>query len=64
MQDLSARIRVVAIRRSGAEALEDPPRRATRFAPGDRAFLIGPYEELLTVLQRDAIDNPSTTAKA
>ncbi len=55
MQDLSARIRVVAIRRQGAQTLEHPPRRATRFAPGDSAYLIGPYEELITVLQRDAI---------
>ena len=46
MQGLSARIGVMAILRSGAETLEHPPRRATRFAPGDRAFLIGPYEEL------------------
>ena len=37
MQDLSARIRVVAIRRQGAQTLEHPPRRATRFAPGDSA---------------------------
>ena len=54
MQDLSARIRVIAIRRLGDPALEHPPRRATRFAPGDRAFLIGPYEELVAVLERDA----------
>ena len=54
MQDLSARIRVIAIRRSDASALEYPPRRATRFGPGDRAYLIGPYQELLAVLQRDA----------
>ena len=54
MQDLSARIRVVAIRRSGQTALEHPPRRATRFRPGDQAYLVGPYEELIAVLRRDA----------
>jgi Trk K+ transport system NAD-binding subunit len=61
MQDLSARIRVVAIRRSGNGGLEHPPRRATRFAPGDQAYLIGPYEELLVVLQRDIVASPDTT---
>ena len=54
MQDLSARIRVIAIRRADTIALEHPPRRTTRFAPGDEAYLIGPYEELLVVLERDA----------
>ena len=28
-----------------------PPRRDTRFAPGDRAYVVGPYEELLVVLR-------------
>jgi len=55
MQDLSARIRVLAIRRAGGGGLEHPPRRQTKFAPGDVAFLIGPYEELLIVLRRDAV---------
>ena len=59
MQDLSARIRVIAIRRAGKAELEHPPRRATRFAPGDHAYLIGPYEELLAVLQRDALVGPT-----
>jgi Trk K+ transport system NAD-binding subunit len=62
MQDLSARIRVIAIERLGASALEHPPRRTTRFGPGDRAFLIGPYEELLAVLQRDARHDPAVSA--
>ena len=31
--------------------LEHPPRRGTRFAPGDQAYLLGPYEELLRVLR-------------
>jgi hypothetical protein len=56
MQDLSARTRVVAISRAAAGgALEYPPRRDTRFHAGDRAYLIGPYEELLQVLRRDAL---------
>ena len=54
MQDLSARIRVIAIERAGETGLEHPPRRATRFRPGDRAYLVGPYEDLIAVLRRDA----------
>lgn len=53
MRELSAEMRVVAIRRAGAEGLEHPPRRDTRFAPGDRAYLAGPSEELLKVLRRE-----------
>ncbi len=53
MRELSAEMRVVAIRRSGAQGLEHPPRRDTRFAPGDRAYLAGPSEELLKVLRRE-----------
>jgi Trk K+ transport system NAD-binding subunit len=56
MQDLSARTRVVAISRAEADGvLEHPPRRDTRFAAGDQAYLIGPYEELLQVLRRDTL---------
>ena len=51
MQELGARLRVLALRRDGR--LEYPPRRDTHFAAGDEAFLIGPYEELLLVLDRD-----------
>ena len=55
MAELSARLRVIAIARRGAGgALEYPPRRDTRFAGGDQAYLAGPYEELLQVLRRDA----------
>lgn len=58
MQDLPAKTRVVALGRAATagrpEALEHPPRRDTRFAPGDEAYLIGPYDELLAVLRRDA----------
>ena len=54
MQDLSARTRVVAIRRSDSGGvLEHPPRRGTRFQGGDEAYLLGPYDELLDVLRRD-----------
>ena len=53
MQDLSSQTRVIALSRASDGALEHPPRRGTIFAAGDRAFLLGPYEELLRVLQRD-----------
>ena len=54
MSGLGARIRVIAIGRGGSGgALEHPPRRDTRFEAGDRAYLIGPYEELLQVLRRE-----------
>lgn len=58
MQELSARIRVIAIGRRGRDGsdqttLEYPPRRDTRFNGGDHAYLIGPYEELLSVLRRN-----------
>ena len=53
MQDLSSRARVIALRRAGDGILEHPPRRGTVFAGGDTAYLVGPYEELLQVLQRD-----------
>jgi Trk K+ transport system NAD-binding subunit len=54
MHELAARTRVLAIRRAADRAvLEHPPRRSTRFQPDDEAYLIGPYDELLTVLRRD-----------
>ena len=63
MLELSARIRVIAIRRSTAgDALEYPPRRDTRFAGGDQAYLVGPYEELLRVLRSDHAPPPMTQA--
>jgi Trk K+ transport system NAD-binding subunit len=64
MGDLTARTRVLAIRRAAdPDRLEHPPRRDTRFEPEDEAYLIGPYEELLAVLRRDrpspqAADSP------
>ncbi|HEY3980242.1 MAG TPA: NAD-binding protein [Streptosporangiaceae bacterium] len=54
MRDLAARTRVLALSRtSGDGSLEYPPRRGTRFRAGDRAYVIGPYSELLSVLRRD-----------
>jgi Trk K+ transport system NAD-binding subunit len=56
MQEISGRTRVIALARAARNgALEYPPRRDTRFAAGDRAYLVGPYEELLRVLRRDAL---------
>lgn len=54
MRELPGRIRVVAIRRAERpERLEHPPRRDTRLAPGDDAFLAGPSVELLELLRHD-----------
>ena len=54
MADLGARTRVIALSRAAEGGqLEHPPRRGTRFAGGDEAYILGPYEELLRVLQRD-----------
>ena len=62
MLDLPGRIRVVTIRRAGdAAALEHPPRRETRLAPDDDAYLVGPYAELLEVLRHDR-EEPRRTA--
>jgi Trk K+ transport system NAD-binding subunit len=54
MDELAASTRVLALRRADdREVLYHPPRRDTRFQPEDEAYLIGPYDELLTVLRRD-----------
>ena len=55
MEELSSRIRVIALKHAGSSPgeLEYPPRRDTRFSPGDEAFLLGPSDELLAVLQRN-----------
>ncbi|MET0931148.1 MAG: NAD-binding protein, partial [Aeromicrobium sp.] len=50
MVDLSARVRVVALRR-GDGSTEQPPRRNTQFSTGDTAYVIGPYEEMLLLLR-------------
>jgi Trk K+ transport system NAD-binding subunit len=57
MQEVSARTRVIALSRAGG-GLEYPPRRGTRFAAGDQAYLVGPYEELLRVLRQDQQAQP------
>lgn len=54
MRELGARLRVIAIdRAAGGTGLEHPPRRETRLAAGDQAYLVGPYEELLRVVRRE-----------
>jgi Trk K+ transport system NAD-binding subunit len=60
MRELPGTVRVVAIRRAGspgsptgASALEHPPRRDTRLAPDDDAYLVGPHAELLEILRHD-----------
>ena len=52
MNELSANTRVVALTRHSTGVMEHPLRRETRFAAGDLAYLVGPYEELLGVLRR------------
>ncbi|HTR70710.1 MAG TPA: NAD-binding protein [Mycobacteriales bacterium] len=52
MRELSARTRVLALHRAAGD-LEHPPRRDTVFAAGDAAYIVGPYEELLSVLLSD-----------
>lgn len=51
MHELSRNARVIAIDRGGAGRLEHPPRRGTRFGPGDLAYVVGPYEELIGLLR-------------
>jgi len=64
MRELPATVRVVAIRRAAdSTALEHPPRRDTRLAPDDDAYLVGPYAELLEVLRHDR-EAGETTAPA
>jgi Trk K+ transport system NAD-binding subunit len=54
MRELPGTVRVLAIRRATSSgALEHPPRRDTRLAPQDDAYLVGPYAELLEVLRHD-----------
>jgi Trk K+ transport system NAD-binding subunit len=57
MRELGARVRVIAIGRDAGDgsagSLEYPPRRDTRLAAGDDAYLAGPYDELLRVLRRE-----------
>jgi Trk K+ transport system NAD-binding subunit len=56
MRELSAQTRIIAISRAAdGGLLEHPPRGDTRLHAGDRAYLIGPYVELLQVLRRDTL---------
>ncbi len=67
MRELPGTVRVVAIRRaSGSAALEHPPRRDTRLAPDDDAYLVGPYAELLEILRHDRqrVSGPGTAEPA
>jgi Trk K+ transport system NAD-binding subunit len=73
MSQLSGRTRVIGIRRGTADQasgsgltsrLEHPPRRDTRFAAGDLAYLVGPYEELLQVLRRDGLSTTQLLGSA
>jgi hypothetical protein len=55
MSDLSAHLRVVALRRAADSGrLEHPVRRTSQFRAGDVAYLIGPYEQLLALLRRNS----------
>ncbi len=53
MRELRANVRVMAIQRDDGKGLEYPPRRDTRLAAGDEAYLAGPYEELMQILRID-----------
>jgi Trk K+ transport system NAD-binding subunit len=54
MRDLAANVRVMALSRAAdGGRLDYPPRRDTRFAAADQAFLVGPYDELMHVLRQD-----------
>jgi Trk K+ transport system NAD-binding subunit len=55
MQELSAHTRVIAIRRHDSGDLEYPPRRGTAFHAGDEAYVVGPHEELLAVLEHQRV---------
>ena len=63
MVDLPAQTRVIALSRAAdGGRLEHPPRRDTRFAPGDQAYVLGPYEELLRVLRHQHEGDMGTAA--
>lgn len=55
MHELSAHTRVIGLVRAATGETEHPPRRGTRFEPGDVAYLVGPYQELLGVLRTDRV---------
>jgi len=52
MEDLSTSTRVIALQRAETGMLEHPPRRGTCFEAGDLAYIVGPNDELISVLRR------------
>jgi Trk K+ transport system NAD-binding subunit len=68
MRELGARIRVVSLDRAagvdGGAATPGSrrPRRDTRLAAGDTAYLVGPYDELLDLLRRHGEALPAGVA--
>jgi Trk K+ transport system NAD-binding subunit len=54
--------RVLAIRRAGTGTIRRAARRWTELAAGDEAYVVGPHEELLDLLQRDGRPTPRPVA--
>ncbi|HQY32500.1 NAD-binding protein [Actinotalea sp.] len=61
LDSLTARSRVVAIRRAGTGEVRRAVRRWTELAAGDEAFVVGPHEELLGLLRRDGVPTAGRT---
>ncbi|WP_078316303.1 potassium channel protein [Mycobacterium sp. D16Q16] len=59
MADLSTRTRVVAISRNGTP-IRLHPRRDTRLAAGDTAYVVGPYRQLLETLRMGRASSQAT----
>ncbi|HWS58972.1 MAG TPA: NAD-binding protein [Actinotalea sp.] len=55
LDSLTARSRVLAIRRAGTEEVRRAVRRWTELAAGDEAYVVGPHDELLGLLRRDGV---------
>lgn len=63
MQDLQVATRVLALARAAeGHRLEHTPRRGDRFAPGDAAYLAGPYADIIAVVRRNAPPTGSPAA--
>lgn len=61
LSEFPGQTRVITIeRQSGPPELN--PRRDARLRPGDTAYLVGPYHELLDTLRMGQRDNPSRTS--
>ena len=52
---LTGRSRVLSVRHSGEQAAHRIVRRWTTLEAGDEAFVVGPHEELLSLLRQDAL---------